>query len=208
MVDALDFPLGSRVLAPSPGWSAHGDGSRIWKPGRVIAKRTSAGGLPLDQAQLKVSLDGYASDTDEWVVPHPDRLRLHQPSASMEEGLDELRILLSSRGIAPDKDTLTHQLEACCLDVSTASQEMIAAAAASAAAASAAASARASTASTAPSTAPSTQPSAAASPRASLSPRRAAPASPRAAPASPRAAPAAAPAAIGEIQHMSLGCGC
>ena len=41
-----------------------------WVPGRVLLHRQHAGGT-----QLKLSLDGYDSETDEWVDCKPPRAR-------------------------------------------------------------------------------------------------------------------------------------
>ena len=53
------FTVGGRCLARAP--ADDGDDER-WVPGRVLAERTARGGR-----EIKVSLDGYDSETDEWV---------------------------------------------------------------------------------------------------------------------------------------------
>ena len=51
------FTVGGRCLACAPA----DDGDERWVPGRVLAERTARGGREIG------SLDGYDSETDEWV---------------------------------------------------------------------------------------------------------------------------------------------
>ena len=57
------FAVGGRCVARAPvDPLSFGDSEEQWVPGRVLAERTVRGGR-----EIKVSLDGYDSETDEWV---------------------------------------------------------------------------------------------------------------------------------------------
>jgi hypothetical protein len=59
--------VGSRLLALAPD-----DEAAAWLPARVIAERSVG-----RTTQYKVSLDGFGSETDEWLEPQSDRVRPH-----------------------------------------------------------------------------------------------------------------------------------
>ena len=58
------FAVGGRCVARAPvDPLSFGDSEEQWVPGRVLAERTVRGGR-----EIKVSLDGYDSEADEWVT--------------------------------------------------------------------------------------------------------------------------------------------
>ena len=79
---AADADAAAAAPPPSPGYRvgqrilSEADGGE-WRPGRIIGRRV-VGGAP----QLKVSVDGYDSDQDEWVDAASDRVRALSSVAS------------------------------------------------------------------------------------------------------------------------------
>ena len=79
---AADADAAAAAPPPSPGYRvgqrilSEADGGE-WRPGRIIGRRV-VGGAP----QLKVSVDGYDSDQDEWVDAASARVRALSSVAS------------------------------------------------------------------------------------------------------------------------------
>eukprot|EP00962_Isochrysis_galbana_P016900 scaffold4841_cov121-Isochrysis_galbana.AAC.16 len=74
-VSMLQLLVGSRLLALAPDGEA-----ATWVPARVIAERTVG-----RTTQYKVSLDGYDSETDEWLEPQSHKVRPHTVVADAKE---------------------------------------------------------------------------------------------------------------------------
>jgi hypothetical protein len=74
-ISTMQMLVGSRLLALAPDGDA-----ATWVPARVIAERTVG-----RTTQYKISLDGYDSETDEWLEPQSRRVRPHTVVADAKE---------------------------------------------------------------------------------------------------------------------------
>lgn len=76
--------VGSKVWARLPqddqDERAEKGGNDQWVPGRVLLHRVNAG-----RTQMKISLDGYDSETDEWVDCDSEKVRPYEAHADSKE---------------------------------------------------------------------------------------------------------------------------